>query len=135
MGRGIWKCKCSCPLGTLRDISSYDLKMGKTRSCGCLKAEHFKNSIDYITNISELKNIIKAFECEYSHLPSLVELSEFTGINRGTLYTYLKDKNILHIRDNSSIVNSKNIVEFDNRLPEELLKYSSSNGIKLEYIE
>lgn len=134
MGRSIWKCKCSCPLGTLRDISSYDLKMGRTRSCGCLKAEHFKNSIDYITNISELKNIIKAFECEYSYLPSLIELSEITGINRGTLYTYLKDKNILHIRDNSSIVNSKNIVEFDGRLPEELLKYSSSNRIKLEYI-
>ena len=32
-----WLCRCDC--GTEKQVRSYDLKSGKTRSCGCLKKE------------------------------------------------------------------------------------------------
>lgn len=33
----LWLCKCDC--GTIKPISGNSLRMGKTRSCGCLKKE------------------------------------------------------------------------------------------------
>lgn len=32
-----WLCQCDC--GTLREVEGYNLKMGKTKSCGCLRDE------------------------------------------------------------------------------------------------
>lgn len=35
----IWHCRCSCENHTEIDVSSYNLKSGKTKSCGCLQKE------------------------------------------------------------------------------------------------
>ncbi len=32
-------CECSCPLKTIKDIRLNDLKIGRTKSCGCLNDE------------------------------------------------------------------------------------------------
>jgi hypothetical protein len=38
-GRGIlWKCKCDC--GTETNVQTYNLRSGKTISCGCLRREN-----------------------------------------------------------------------------------------------
>ena len=37
----MWHCKCKC--GTERDICGSELKAGKTKSCGCYRAEFAKN--------------------------------------------------------------------------------------------
>ena len=34
---GRWLCRCDC--GTMKIVRSSDLKLGKIRSCGCLKSE------------------------------------------------------------------------------------------------
>ena len=31
----IWKCLCDC--GNIKEIPTYELTSGKTKSCGCLK--------------------------------------------------------------------------------------------------
>lgn len=36
-GTTMWKCKCEC--GTERAVSAGNLRMGKSRSCGCLQIE------------------------------------------------------------------------------------------------
>ena len=36
-GRYLWHCKCDC--GNETDVRPYDLKAGKTKSCGCLQKE------------------------------------------------------------------------------------------------
>ena len=33
-----WCCECEC--GTIKDVSSEDLRKGKTKSCGCSKSEY-----------------------------------------------------------------------------------------------
>lgn len=33
----MWKCQCEC--GNIKDVSSDNLRIGKTKSCGCLSAE------------------------------------------------------------------------------------------------
>lgn len=38
-GNALWRCKCSCPLGTERVVSGYLLRNGKSQSCGCLSRE------------------------------------------------------------------------------------------------
>lgn len=39
-----WLCQCAC--GTLKEVEGYNLKMGKSKSCGCIRdkinTEHFK---------------------------------------------------------------------------------------------
>lgn len=35
-GRNMWVCKCSCENHTTRLISSFDLRTGRTKSCGCI---------------------------------------------------------------------------------------------------
>lgn len=34
-----WLCTCSCTPGRVVRINSYDLRSGRTKSCGCLRAE------------------------------------------------------------------------------------------------
>ena len=35
----MWKCKCSCPKGTIKIIRGYNLTNGHSKSCGCLASE------------------------------------------------------------------------------------------------
>lgn len=35
-GQAMWKCQCDCEAKTIRDIESYSLRNGKSKSCGCL---------------------------------------------------------------------------------------------------
>lgn len=36
-GNSLWSCQCDC--GKIKEISSHNLKAGRTRSCGCLRRE------------------------------------------------------------------------------------------------
>lgn len=36
-----WRCRCEC--GTLCDVSAKSLRMGWTRSCGCIRSERMRN--------------------------------------------------------------------------------------------
>ena len=36
-GKTMWRCRCSC--GTERSVHAASLTTGKSRSCGCLRAE------------------------------------------------------------------------------------------------
>ena len=63
--RSIWKCQCDC--GIIKNISGYDLKMGKTKSCNCLgdsKEESFKSCV--LMEKSHLCNkifVVTSFVC------------------------------------------------------------------------
>lgn len=37
-GRAMWLCKCDC--GGEKEVSTYQLTSGNTKSCGCLRTEH-----------------------------------------------------------------------------------------------
>ena len=44
-GRTMWLCRCDC--GNEKTVAAHELKNGKTRSCGCLKADgRTRNSVD-----------------------------------------------------------------------------------------
>lgn len=38
-GNDLWKCKCSCKLGTVRTVRGYTLRNEGSQSCGCLQRE------------------------------------------------------------------------------------------------
>lgn len=40
-GKSTWKCKCAC--GNECTVTANKLRMGSTKSCGCLQREHRKN--------------------------------------------------------------------------------------------
>lgn len=37
----MWRCECSC--GKVSTVNGYDLRTGKTKSCGCLRAEQLSS--------------------------------------------------------------------------------------------
>lgn len=39
-------CDCVCTCGELFTAASYELKTGRVKSCGCLRSERMKNSIN-----------------------------------------------------------------------------------------
>ena len=39
----MWECRCEC--GSLHLVSAWNLRSGKTKSCGCLQREHFSGEI------------------------------------------------------------------------------------------
>ena len=41
-----WTCQCSCEKGTIIDVIAADLKRGHTKSCGCLKREQNKETME-----------------------------------------------------------------------------------------
>ena len=41
--RTLWTCKCDC--GTIRNIESYTLRSGSSKSCGCSKDGHSKTRL------------------------------------------------------------------------------------------
>jgi len=43
VGKSLWQCKCECGKITTKDGSR--LRVGKTKSCGCLQEEHRKNNL------------------------------------------------------------------------------------------
>lgn len=44
-GQKTWLCRCDC--GTEKVIGGYEIRIGKTKSCGCLNAEHFAIGLRY----------------------------------------------------------------------------------------
>lgn len=44
-GSTMWTCECQCKNHTIRDISSYDLRYGISKSCGCLRVRNYKNRL------------------------------------------------------------------------------------------
>ena len=40
LGHSNWECVCKC--GTVRSVTTYRLKSGKSKSCGCFRAENAK---------------------------------------------------------------------------------------------
>lgn len=67
---GLWKCQCGCDNHTIRNISSFDLKSGKTTSCGCAKQQKIKKtSIERfgVENFSMLNSKITPEQREILH--------------------------------------------------------------------
>lgn len=102
---GLWKCQCGCDNHTIRNISSFDLKSGKTTSCGCAKQEKYKNSMlnKYgVENISMLdskitpeqreilhnKEKLEKFIRSFDEKPTIEKLSRTLGINSGSMWAY-----------------------------------------------
>lgn len=97
--RSIWKCQCDC--GIIKNISGYDLKMGKTKSCNCLgdsKEESFirsfleKNNISYIKEYSfpDLKTSkggYPRFDFAIFSKDGLYCLIEYQGIQHYKIYS------------------------------------------------
>lgn len=56
-----WLCRCDC--GTLRIVLSNDLRVGKTKSCGCLNKENITtNGLTHGMTYSKLYRIWKAMK-------------------------------------------------------------------------
>jgi len=41
-GRAIWRCRCAC--GKYTNVLGADLRVGRVKSCGCLRAETIQNA-------------------------------------------------------------------------------------------
>lgn len=83
-GNQKWHCICSC--GSERDIESYNLTSGKSRSCGCSTGKTPYTREEIIKHINE-------FEVETGNLPYIYELALLLdrSINTVRLYIYKYD--------------------------------------------
>ena len=98
--RPMWFCKCNC--GQIREISSSDLKSGKSMSCGCLKKalliNHLHKSIEIGTVFGEL-TVLKDLGKTKSDYKYLCKCScgKETTVFQGSLISH-KTKSCGHIQ-------------------------------------
>lgn len=99
-GVTFWECKCSC--GTIRDISSYVLRNGVSKSCGCKSNElreetciskygvkhpsqvDTKRTKEQLEMIDTKDKLISVIKNNFKDKPSIYELSLILGISRGS---------------------------------------------------
>lgn len=62
-GNSKWKCICNCDKHTIKDIRTYNLTSGHSKSCGCLQKEFIKQLNKKPFNKYEIdKSILKVFD-------------------------------------------------------------------------
>jgi hypothetical protein len=58
-GRQYFSCQCSC--GTVREVVRYSLLSGNSQSCGCLKLENIKKTLQLPSGVSGLNRVYKRY--------------------------------------------------------------------------
>lgn len=133
--RSLWKCRCKC--GNEFTSSAYSLIHGITQSCGCLTTENrFKTNIQkygYImpdkgnenrtkeqlqmtSSPENVENAIKSLQNKNNGVkPTIPQLADYVGLNRGTVNIYLKRHNMLGLVDIANNT-SKYELEINNML-------------------
>ena len=103
LGHGKYKCQCTCEKHTERIITGYDLKNGKTKSCGCLR-------VDKLTDEKgEILKIIKE-----TNIRDIDSLALYLNMNRATCYAKLKNLGLLsemNIKHNMTKDDIKRVIE------------------------
>ena len=110
IGNSMWKCECQCENHTIKNIHTYSLRTGNSKSCGCKKRELMINTkIDRYGEISKDKlnktreswqiEIINNAELLKDYLDengktTISELAESLGVNYSTILQRLKKFNL-----------------------------------------
>lgn len=72
-GKPFWMCRCDC--GTVKAVQPHQLKVGRTKSCGCLRRENARRSRDESKGWANLNSLpIK------SGGRTIRELAEIVGV-------------------------------------------------------
>ena len=105
VGNYYYKCKCSC--GTVRNVLSYSLRTGESKSCGCKKWEATKNTllqryneiapskINNMTRNAEQIDILNTKELFTSYIislgykPTVYELCNKFGVGTSTILRHI----------------------------------------------
>lgn len=98
----MWTCECQCENHTIRDIGSYTLRKGISKSCGCdsedlrklsnitkygvpfvgqIGTKRTQEQIDIIND----KNRLISFISKIGHKPSAAELGDYLGLDRTSI--------------------------------------------------
>jgi hypothetical protein len=107
-GSGVmWECQCSCDKHTIRDVGSYQLRNGLSRSCGCKSNDIRKEtcmkkygvesagqinttrSKQQLDMIKSRENLIMAIQDNFDKKPSITKLSKLLGVTRGSTWSII----------------------------------------------
>ena len=135
-----WICQCSC--GTIKSINGYNLRTGKTKSCGCINYSIGEQNIITILENNNI-NYIKEYTCselnrkrfDFALLQNnkIIRLIEFDGEQhfkpgRGTW------DNADSLEERQFRDNEKNQYAFSNNIPLVRIPYWERDEVTLEMI-
>lgn len=102
----LWKCECQCENHTIRNISSYALRSGASKSCGCLtdsirrESNLDKYGVRYPSQIGtsrtkeqldmvkDRESIVAAIN-SFGYMPRTLELANLLGLDRTSTMGYI----------------------------------------------
>lgn len=109
-GNGYWKCRCSC--GTIRDVQGFGLRSGDSKSCGCKKMDHIRQTMifkhgelqvnkknkrtqEQLEYVKDKDSLLKAIKDNFGDKkPSTYELSQLLGLNDHCTLKYIHRYNL-----------------------------------------
>lgn len=127
-----WLCKCDCGNSKLSSVTGYELKSGRTRSCGCLQSEiTAKRNMDSVKNnrILEIENDIVKMYAEDDEDFFIVDLDDYDFIKK---WYWRKDEKgywITNAKKNDIAIYNKQILRLHQLIAER--KYGSYDTKKL----
>lgn len=110
--RIMWECECQCENHTIRDLDSYVLRNGISKSCGCLTEELRRETItgrygvgyasqigtsrtlEQLEMISSKENLIAAISENFSEMPNIHQLSELLGLDKASTLGHVRKYNL-----------------------------------------
>lgn len=111
----MWVCICSC--GAIQEVSSYALRSGTSKSCGCMANENRRETIrslygvnassqigtnrtqEQLEMVESKDNLINAIKKYFKQKPTTLQLAELVGLDRASMMTYIHKYNIERLVD------------------------------------
>ena len=111
----MWVCVCSC--GFIQEVSSYALRSGTSKSCGCKANENRRETIrslygvnassqigtnrtqEQLEMVESKDNLINAIKKYFKQKPTTLQLAELVGLDRASMMIYIHKYNIERLVD------------------------------------
>ena len=110
--RVMWECECQCKNHTIRDLDSYVLRNGISKSCGCLTEQlrvdttlekygvKYSSQIgtsrtsEQLAMVDTRESLIKTIQDYFINKPKTRELASLVGLDRASMMGYIHKYNI-----------------------------------------
>lgn len=120
--KGYWLCKCHCGCNTIRQVSGYSLKSGKSTGCG--NRGKTPAQVSVFSDDILLSKLLLDMKSKLGRKPTSYEVADALGVNYNSVNRRIKDnevlKGLIKVGNNLHSNKEKDLIDYINKLYSEI---------------